>query len=280
MTIPTPDALENLPYVHLRHLGSDCGIIRGFVNPKLRRQSVPSKFQIVPLLDNKGNIDPTIGSIRTRQEFLRLLRAEWKYIAIRCEEGKFMSCRTAIYLPIVGRSSVTEYRSTIGEFETFQVEYHPGSGCFSFLTHNGLYMNANETMWTVESRDVPRSPGETIASHRSWSVYPRLPKSSEEERVAFLGVVDDEVGQFEMKLKPERVDLSEDHLADMKKHFIENLSCGEAKRLDWNVCLIVIIIFISIGNQYMFFKELHEANEKLSRLEMILEQKFGMNGDL
>ena len=61
---------------------------------------------------------------------------------------------------------------------------------------------------------------------------------------------------------------------------MNNLSCGETKRLDWNVCLIVIIIFISIGNQYMFFKELHEANEKLSRLEMILEQKFGMNGDL
>jgi hypothetical protein len=91
-------------------------------------------------------------------------------------------------------------RSTIGEFETFKVEYHPGSGSFSFLSHNGLYMNANETMWTVESRDVPRSPDESIASHRSWSVYPLLPRSSDEERVAFLGV-DNVKGQSEMKLK-------------------------------------------------------------------------------
>ena len=233
----------------------------------------------MPLLDNKGNIDPTIGSVRTRHEFLRLLRAEWKYMAIRCEEGKFMSCRSAIYLPTVGRSSVTEYRSTIGEFETFKVEYHPGSGCFSFLSHNGLYMNANETMWTVESRDVPRSPDESIASHRSWSVYPLLPRSSDEERVAFLGV-DNVKGQSEMKLKAKGADLPEDHLADMKKYSIENLSCGEAKRLDWNVCLIVLLAFISIGNQYMLSNELHVANEKLSRLEMILEQNFGMNGDL
>lgn len=54
----------------------------------------------------------------------------------------------------------------------------------------------------------------------------------------------------------------------------------EKKRLDWNVCLIIILAFISIGNQYMMSKELQEANEKLSRIEMILEQKFGMNGDL
>ena len=54
----------------------------------------------------------------------------------------------------------------------------------------------------------------------------------------------------------------------------------EKKRLDWNVCLIIILAFISIGNQYIFSKELQEANEKLSRIEMILEQKFGMNGDL
>jgi hypothetical protein len=73
-------------------------------------------------------------------------------------------------------------------------------------------------MRTAESRDVPRSPGETIASHMSWSVYPLLLRSSDEERVAFLGVVDNVKGQSEIKLKARGVDLPEDHLADTKNN--------------------------------------------------------------
>ena len=228
---PTSEALENLPSVHLRHHDSDMGIIRGKVNPKLRGQRIPSQFQIVPLLDKNGRLDPSIGIVHTRDELLRLLRTKWEYVAIRCEEGKFLSCRKATYLPTVGWSSLTEYRNKIGEYEVFQVQYHPGSGCYSFISHNGLYMNANETMKTVAFRDAPRSPGKTIASHRSWSIYPLLSRSTDEERVVFVGVVDNEEGQFQMKLKAEGVNLSEDYLADMKDYFINTLKCGESTHI-------------------------------------------------
>jgi hypothetical protein len=44
---------------------------------------------------------------------------------------------------------------------------------------------------------------------------------------------------------------------------MNNLSCGETKRLDWNVCVVVILAFISIGNQYMLSNQLRVANEVL-----------------
>lgn len=44
---------------------------------------------------------------------------------------------------------------------------------------------------------------------------------------------------------------------------MNNLSCGETKRLDWNVCVVVILAFIFIGNQYMLSNQLRVANEVL-----------------
>lgn len=63
----------------------------------------------------------------------------------------------------------------------------------------------------------------------------------------------------------------------MKKEGDEKKSFS--KKFDLNLCFILILMFISSGNHYLLFRELHKANDKLTRLENILEQKFAMNGD-
>ena len=80
------------------------------------------------------------------------MKNEWNYVlvAIRCEKGKFISCRKETYLPFVGQTALTECSGSIGEYETFWVKYDSDTDCFLFLSHNGWSVNQN--IWTVAFR--------------------------------------------------------------------------------------------------------------------------------
>lgn len=90
-------------------------------------------------------------------------------MAIRTNEGKFLHCCRATYIPfLVGRTALTEYREKIGKFEAFQVEYDEETEYFSFKSHNNMYLQLNHTFSTAPCR--PSSFG--------WRVSPLLDKAA------------------------------------------------------------------------------------------------------
>jgi|SaaInl74LU_5_DNA_1037368.scaffolds.fasta_scaffold16387_2 hypothetical protein len=174
----------NLPFVRL-HVNGQCGVeghlINAFVNPKYStgRVSDASKHQLIPL--NEDGSVTNLGWSYSQDGFivdnlqLRITHADylshlatWKYVAIRNSEGKFISCRRAAWFPKVGWTSLTEYREEIGEYEKFQVEYDEDEECFSFKSHNDMYLQLNRTFNTTPCR--PPSFG--------WRVSPLLDDAS------------------------------------------------------------------------------------------------------
>lgn len=152
-TLPSEIA-ERLPSVRLLNLPTDCFMTRAHIKPIVKSHAgkQSKKFQIIPLLDRNGSVDLEISPIQTKEELLFHMKNEWKYVAIRCEKGKFISCRKGTYGPFLGQTALTEYRGSIGEYETFWVQYDSDTDCFSFLSHNGLYMSVNQNIWTVAFR--------------------------------------------------------------------------------------------------------------------------------
>lgn len=195
---------------------SAMAVVRDRVNPKLYLDwSPPSDFQLVPIdVDGKiiQNID--LGNFDSRADYLRALRSDinWATVAIRCcETGSFMSCRRSTYIPGIGWTCLTEYRTSIGKFEQFKLQFHPETGAYTFKTHNNCYLDANRTFYTLASRPAPKNgwwgssqTKKTIASARSWLISPKLKISSNQERILFIGAYDE--SQFwnqEMELRAE-----------------------------------------------------------------------------
>lgn len=123
-----------------------------------------SKHQLIPLNEDGSIIDlgwsfSTDGFLLdnwkvrvTHSDYLSHL-ATWKYVAIRTNEGKFLHCCRATYIPfLVGRTALTEYRDKIGKFEAFQVEYDEETEYFSFKSHNNMYLQLNHTFSTAPCR--------------------------------------------------------------------------------------------------------------------------------
>lgn len=148
-------------------------------------------------------------------------------MAIRCDKGKYISCRKAIYIPKVGWSALTEYRARIGEYEKFSVEFHAEMGGFSFKSHNGLYLHANTKFWTAACKEAPSEGDGTIPSMRSWCVSPLLGSSCEEERVEYVGVSN--CGwALDMSLQAEGGHISEAYIDPIQRMVMDMLKPGES----------------------------------------------------
>lgn len=169
--------LQKFPVVHLYKIDiSGHYIVDGSPYPRVLSdidQPKPSKFQIIPLKkspDGSYSVRELKKKFETQAEALEAMQ-NTDYVAIlSCDESEFISCRRAVFLPKLGRFSLTEYRPSIDDYETFRIKYHTESGGFSFLTHNDLYLDCNRTFWTVASRGRPKSPDKTVALNRSWEI--------------------------------------------------------------------------------------------------------------
>ncbi|KAL7541082.1 hypothetical protein ACHAWF_006851 [Thalassiosira exigua] len=230
VAIASERTLANVPRVHLflAEAESDGHLVRGFASPKIRTAfAEPSQFQLVPLKED-GTVVEVKAPIRTRSQYLGLLRSGvWPCVAILCDNGKFLSCRRATTVPKKGKMAPTRYRSTISDNEMFSVEYHAGTGSFSFQSHNGLYLHANHKLWTAPCREAPSGVlGETVATKRSWCVSPLLGSSCEEERIEFVGVSRGS-GGFKMSLKAEGGRIDESYMDPIKGMIMERLGYGE-----------------------------------------------------
>lgn len=196
---------EKIPKVQLFKHDIGGHVSRGLISPKLYIDwSPPSDFQLIPV-DKGGNIICNIdaSTFASRADFFRALRMDrnWANVAIRCcETGSFMSCRRSTYIPSAGWNCLTEYRTSIGEFEQFELQFHPTSGAFAFKTHNNCYLDANRTFSTLVCRPAPQNEKgwrgtsetrKTIASDRSWLISPKLKTSSSQERILFIGAYDE-----------------------------------------------------------------------------------------
>jgi len=102
----------------------------GAVNPVLQKKE-SSKFCIVPV----GTRD-TSG----------LQKVAIMYTNPNGSKPYYISCRRK---SLVSDSSVAEYRSTIGHFETFIISSCEADTTFLFQAHNKLYLDYNETFNTV-----------------------------------------------------------------------------------------------------------------------------------
>ncbi len=199
----------NLPYVHLILNSKDGEGVEGhmvrdwWLNPKIRNTA--SKFKLIPLSEIKdegeGQWRPAEiqEPILNRPDFFEQLREGWKYVSIKTEDGKYISCRRGTNIGY-GWTALCVYRERIGDFERWEVLYHPGTG-YSFKSHNGLYLHANYKMWTVAGRPAP--PPHYDASRMSWRVSPILHSSTDEVRVEFVGVYNKTNASFEMSLPAE-----------------------------------------------------------------------------
>jgi hypothetical protein len=243
-------AFVNFPKVYLCKHDVDAGYIstEGFfakVNPRVSSHTNPSLFQIIPIRQERETftIREPGRKINCRADFLKKLRTDesWRYVAIRCcDSKKFVSCRTATYIPLVGYTALTEYRSSTGAYECFKIEFHAGTGRYSFLSHNGLYLDTNRTFWTVACRSDPKHSG-TIATNRSWDIMPLLSRSASEERVQFVGVVNGFSQDYEMQLQAEGGGLENVYIDSVKKYLLGRLKAGDSTHFFgndlWHYCV-------------------------------------------
>jgi len=77
-------------------------------------------------------------------------------VAIECTtssgEKSYLSCRRSCPLT---DSCLAEWRSTIGEFETFTMSYCALDNSFRFQSHNNYFLYYNETFHSVAFKPVP-----------------------------------------------------------------------------------------------------------------------------
>jgi len=103
----------------------------GATNPVLQKRE-SSKFCIVPVgaRDTRGR--QKVAIMYTNPD--------------RSKPPCYISCRRKSW---VSNSSLAEYRSTIGAFETFTISYCEADQTFLFQAHNMFYLHYNETFHTV-----------------------------------------------------------------------------------------------------------------------------------
>lgn len=166
----------------------------------VRQFSAPTRFKLVPLASS-GVILELQEGFEARGSFWSELK-RWKHVAIFCEKkGTFLSCRRKTHIPGLGDSSLVEYRTTIGRSERFVLQNFPTSESFSFRSHNGLYLSNNKALGGLVFRSESKQDGATIASHRTWEITPILGFSSTDQRIKFVGVIDNSK-RLVMKLQP------------------------------------------------------------------------------
>jgi len=203
MVIATPNLLEKFQSVFLhKHDRTGPYSTPRWIHPgeMVRQFSSPTKFQLIPLTAS-GEVAWPENGFEARGKFWEELK-RWKHVAIRCEtKGAFLSCRRKTHIPGLGDSALVEYRRTIGSSERFELHHFPDTESFSFRSHNGLYLSNNKALGSIVFRSESSRDGATIASHRAWELTPIMNFSSTDERVKFLGVIDNS-RRVVMKLQP------------------------------------------------------------------------------
>jgi len=105
------------------------------------------------------------------------------YVAIGLKESngdlKYLSCRRQFS---VTSSALAEHRSTIGRFEVFEVSYSFRMGCYSFKSHNGLYLHYNSYFKTVAFKTVPEMKAQ-------WKVHFAKRFTQAEENILCVAIV-------------------------------------------------------------------------------------------
>eukprot|EP00537_Pseudo-nitzschia_pungens_P019329 CAMPEP_0172403904 /NCGR_PEP_ID=MMETSP1061-20121228/61060_1 /TAXON_ID=37318 /ORGANISM="Pseudo-nitzschia pungens, Strain cf. pungens" /LENGTH=367 /DNA_ID=CAMNT_0013138475 /DNA_START=23 /DNA_END=1123 /DNA_ORIENTATION=- len=182
--------------------------------------SNPSMFQIIPIKSREDlSVVESQTEIQTRTDLQRKMVAEYKYVAIRCERGKFLSCRNG--------ARHAEFKSGIGETEVFEVEYHGETQTFSFRSSNGKYLDVVYTFLDASLGSLAKpvvgfqsAPEEsTIADACSWEVCCRLNSPPGEVRVEFVGVANKDT--FEMRRTAQGSDLGEDEINWLREQLFE-----------------------------------------------------------
>jgi len=176
--------------------------------------------------------------------------------------------------PKLGLRATIEYSQSIGEEECFHVQYHPETGCFSFLSHSQLYLDAIQSLRIIACKSEPKNKKKTTASHRSWDIFPLLGRSSDEERVEYVGVVN---RTYIMQLQADGSGLSKDYLEKVKYILLDQLKSGECSHFlmknQWHYLLkhddnlgFVVIVTENFSRVLasQCIEELKEIHEKYS----------------
>eukprot|EP00536_Pseudo-nitzschia_multiseries_P006152 jgi/Psemu1/14596/gm1.14596_g len=188
MALPNDSLLTKIPPVYFyKHCvyghQDDTHMVSTNKIPRLMpcKNSDPSAFRLIPV---NSWLDPSVietkDRICTRLEFWKAMVAteEFKYVAIRCEDGKFLSC---------GRSNVgfATYHETISEKEIFTVKYHDETDCFSFRSFDGQYLGTKAGR-IVGFQSEPMN--HTIGQKSLWEIVCTLCSPLGDPRVEFVGV--------------------------------------------------------------------------------------------
>jgi len=194
MAAATHLALEKFPAVFLHKYDgkilSNNSLFQTHPVGKVRKLMSPPKFRFVPL-DAYGQILEPKTPLTTRGDFFQEMKANWKFVAIRCEKtGTFLSCRRKmVRFPGIGESSKVDYHETIGSAERFNVEHFPENNSFAFRTWSGFYLSNHKGLGVLAFRKESAKESATNASHRAWEITPLLKFSSADPHVKFVAVI-------------------------------------------------------------------------------------------
>lgn len=204
----------------------------------LRKNCVPDKFQILPLCDadtcnTDGSTVARVSAPATKTAYLEQLQS-WQTVAIRNSSGRYLSCRKIC--PLTG-GALAEYRSKIGDYEKFRLRHHPGTGTYSFQSHNGLYLHYNSVLGTVAFKVKPsdeneREQDDSVVSpiskqassavvdniKTSWHIIPLGLRASDTEHILSAAV-------FGIGVKSREADGS----IDLTKPLMERTTEGEVR---------------------------------------------------
>jgi len=182
---PQQNEMQTIPKVYLKHYDG-VHMKRNWLSPIVRHRGIPHRFRLVPV-DKNGNLVSIHEPFTRKSEYLELLKkVSMKNIPVAIQHvekdnGKdsYLSCRTICH--ITG-GALAEFRSTIGQYEIFQVEHCDETGAFSFQSHNGLYLHYNATLRTLAFKPEPSSVAK-------WMVHPLGLIASDAEEIIYVGVV-------------------------------------------------------------------------------------------
>jgi hypothetical protein len=186
--------LNNFPDVNLILIDNECSAIGGLcksaISPFPSIQSGnPSKYKLIFLKERSPNASASDSNIDDkplvhRKDFVAALNKEDRYIAFRTEDGKYISCRRPMYIPSLGQTSSVQYRDHIGSFEIFKVKFNYSTSSYTFESHNGSELQANQTFWNACCRQSEKdTTGRPLSS---WKVSPLIASSAGEEQVEYV----------------------------------------------------------------------------------------------
>jgi len=99
------------------------------------------------------------------------------------------------------------------------------------LNLKALILDAIRELRIIACKSEPKTKGHTTASHRSWDIFPLLDRSPDDERVEYLGVINQ---TYIMQQRAEGSELGKDHLEKVKYIILGELKPGECSHFDLN----------------------------------------------